>query len=206
MGEAARKQRVTRAEYLAMERAAPTKHDLWDGEVFAMAGARYVHNIVAGNLIAELRNALLGGPCSALPSDMRVRVPGGDRYVYPDVSVACRPVELEDDENDVLLNPRLIAEVLSPSTEAFDRGDKFVGYRQIPSLTDFLFVANRERRVEHYRRQADGTWVLRTSGPGDRVRIESLGAEFAVDALYAGIDPAMGEDEPDAPLVSPGQR
>ncbi len=152
--------RVSPESYLAGERAGQIKHELWRGEVFAMAGASYVHNRIVANLVAALRDALAGGPCVALPSDMKVHVPSREAFVYPDASIVCGSPELYDAAQDVLTNPAAVFEVLSESTERFDRGDKFVGYRSIPSLRECVLVSQRERLVEHYVRHADGTWVL----------------------------------------------
>jgi Uma2 family endonuclease len=177
--------RITEAEYLAMERASATKHEYWDGEVFAMAGASFVHNQLVGNLTRVLGNLVLDGPCVVLPSDMKVRVPlrkGG--FVYPDVSIVCGPPEFIDDATDIISNPQVIVEVLSDSTERFDRGKKFGGYRSLPSLSDYLLVAQDQARVEHYTRGADGTWVLREVGPGTRLRLTALPGEIAIDDIY----------------------
>src|SRR5690606_10230218 len=133
---------------------------LWDGEVYAMGGGSLAHNRIVRNLVRHLGNALEGSSCEVLPSDLRVRIPGGDRYVYPDATIVCGPIEVEG-KADVLLNPSTIIEVLSPSTAAFDRGDKFAGYRLIASLHEVVFISQHARSVECYTRQADGSWVLR---------------------------------------------
>src|SRR5262245_50639784 len=125
MGEAAQKARMTAEEYLAFERASEQKHEYADGEIFAMSGGTYEHGLIAGNVLGELRGALLERPCTVQGSDVRVKAVATKRYLYPDVSVVCgRPV-FEDETRDTLLNPRVIVEVLSDSTERYDRGDKF---------------------------------------------------------------------------------
>lgn len=167
-----------------MERAAPTKHELWDGEVFAMAGASLVHNVIVGNLARLLGNLLLEGPCVVLPSDMKVYVPVSEGYVYPDLSVVCGEPELVGDGHDVIANPRVVVEVLSDSTERFDRGEKFAGYRSLPSVVDYLLVAQGRVRVEHYERQVDGTWVLRELGAGARLGLAGIDGTIAVDEIY----------------------
>jgi Uma2 family endonuclease len=175
---------MTAAHYLAMERAAATKHELWEGEVFAMAGASLAHNLIVANLARVLGNLLVDRPCLVLPSDMKVHVPSSEGYVYPDLSVVCGEPELVGDAHDVIANPRLVVEVLSDSTERFDRGDKFAGYRTLPSLVDYLLVAQTRVRIEHYERHADGTWLLREQGPGARMRLRSVDGEIDVDEVY----------------------
>jgi Uma2 family endonuclease len=178
--------RMDREAYLAFERAAPEKHELWDGEVYAMAGASLAHNWIVANLVHHISNALAGTECKALASDMRVRIPAGDHYVYPDVSIVCgRPV-LEG--TDVLLNPRTIIEVLSPSTEAFDRGQKSAGYRSITTVDEIVFVSQRERRVECLTRQGDGSWNLRDYRDDDAVPLLSLKTPLLVRQIYDGVE------------------
>jgi Uma2 family endonuclease len=176
-------QRMSTDEYLALDRASPEKHQFWDGEVFAMSGASLAHNLIVGNLLMHLGHALRGSGCRPLPSDMRVRLPTGDRYVYPDVTIVCGPPELEG-EADILLNPRTVIEVLSPSTEAFDRGEKFAGYRSISSLREVVFVSQHARAIECLTRQADGTWSLRDYRDADALTLEALQTPLALDAIY----------------------
>jgi len=179
-------------EYLAFERTAQDKHELWDGEVFAMSGASLDHNRIVRNLIRHLGNGLQGMGCEVLPSDMRVRIGLRDRYVYPDVTLVCGPPVLEG-EADVLLNPNLIAEVLSPSTEAFDRGDKFVGYRSLASIREVVLVSQDARRVECYTRQLDDSWVLREHTGAASI---SLGpVSLSLDEIYEGIELAVDDVE-----------
>jgi Uma2 family endonuclease len=151
---------LTPAEYLAIERQAEYKNEYFDGEIFAMTGASREHNLIAANLIGELRQKLRGKPCEVYPSDMRVRVPGSRLYTYPDVVVVCGEPEFEDDYLDTLLNPTLIIEVLSESTESYDRGKKSGYYRTIASLAEYLLVTQDEYRIEQYTRQTDGRWML----------------------------------------------
>lgn len=185
---------MTAAAYLAMERIAPTKHELWDGEVFAMAGASLVHNLLVGNLARTLGNLLLDGPCIVLPSDMKVHVPATDGYVYPDLSVVCGEPELVGDQGDVIANPRVVVEVLSDSTERFDRGEKFAGYRSLPSVMDYLLVAQGRMRVEQYERQADGTWLLRVHGGGAQLRLGGIEGSIGIDEIYRKV-PALTAEE-----------
>jgi Uma2 family endonuclease len=175
---------MTAAEYLAWERLQPAKHEYHRGEVFAMAGASMRHNFLATAAASELRAAMRAHRCGVLSSDQRVAMPG-DNYVYPDAAVVCGEPLTEAGTSDVLLNPRVVVEVLSRRTEAYDRGEKWEGYQAIPSLSDYLLVAQRAARIEHYERLADGSWHYRTLGPGGIV-VLSNGATIAVDAIYSG--------------------
>lgn len=167
-----------------MERAAEIRHELFRGEVFAMAGATRGHNLIATNFVAELRNALRQRRCEAYSSDMRIRIPATGLYTYPDASAVCGEPRFEDEHRDTLLNPQLIVEVLSDSTEGCDRGKKFEQYRTVPSLTDYVLVSQKEVLVEHFTRQADGAWALRERRAGERVDIGSLRCSVAVDEIY----------------------
>jgi len=193
MGEP--KLRMQGDEYLAFDRAASGKHELWDGEVFAMSGASLEHNRIVRNLVRHLGNALEGMGCEVLPSDMRVRIKPRSRYVYPDVTIVCGPPRLEG-EADVLLNPNLVIEVLSPSTEAFDRGEKFVGYRSLPSVHEVALVSQDARRVECYARHLDGAWILREH-TGDAT--VSLGpVVLTLAQIYEGVELPTDEAPGDA--------
>ncbi len=185
---AAEKRRWTAAEYLAFERPAFEKHELYEGEIFAMAGASPAHNRIASNLNAVLWNATRKGPCQPFQSDMRVRIPGTENYCYPDVLVVCGPPELEEAERDVLCNPTVVCEVLSASTESYDRGSKFAQYRKLPSLTDYVLLAQDEVRIEHFARQPDDSWLMREIRGGQLLRL-SIGCELAADEIYLKVLP-----------------
>jgi Uma2 family endonuclease len=190
MASTATRAPVSARDYLEFERAAETKHELWRGEVFAMAGASFAHNRIVANLLAGLRDALAGlrdalanRTCVALPSDMKVHVPSRDGFVYPDASVVCGAPEFFDGSADVLTNPSAVFEVLSDSTERFDRGAKFVGYRSIASLRECVLISQHERHVEHYTRREDGTWVLQEyAGEGSVALV--VGGALELEALY----------------------
>lgn len=196
--------RMSWSEYLQQEREAETKSEFYDGEVFAMAGATRHHNLIAVNLAAELRNVLREGLCETYGSDMRVRCPDG-LGTYPDVSVAGDPL-FEDDTEDTLLNPVLIVEVLSPSTEAYDRGRKFQGYRRIPSLREYLLVSQDRCLIEHYVRQSefDGWLLTSVSEPDEQIELPTLGVSLSVNDVFARVDfSAPDADEAtDSPLGS----
>jgi Uma2 family endonuclease len=171
------------AAYLHDERNADTKHELWSGEVFAMAGASYAHNQIVANLAGELRNRLRDRPCDVLPSDMKVFVPTKSGFVYPDVVVVCEPPRFLDEHGDVLLNPSLVVEVLSENTERFDRGEKFAGYRSIPSLQQVVLVAQHERRVELFTR-SDVGWMLEDVTDDGVARLGAIGCELPLGEIY----------------------
>lgn len=179
---------VSVEEYLAMEDAADEKHILWDGEVFTVvvvAGGSFDHNTLCANAIAELVVGLRGSRCRTATSDQRVWVPRKKGIVYPDATVYCGRAEARPGTTAVLTNPRLVVEVLSEGTELFDRGEKFEGYRSIPSLRHYLMVSTTHPLVEHYARRDDGVWELRAYGPGETVRITDPDIALSVDALYA---------------------
>jgi Uma2 family endonuclease len=182
--EPAEKRSWTAETYLAWERLQPTKHAFFDGEVFAMAGATREHNLLVLNVGAELRSALRSRPCEVYPSDMRVKVPATGLYTYPDDVVVCGKAEFEDDKLDTLLNPKVLVEVLSESSEAYDRGKKFEQYRSIPSFTEYLLMAQDRVHVEHFSRQGDGAWLLREGRAGGRIELPTLGCELLVDDVY----------------------
>ena len=147
-------------EYLAFERKAEYKNEYIDGEVVAMTGASRRHNLITINLGREISQQLKGRACEAYASDMRVRIPSKRMYTYPDVVVVCDEPQFEDDGLDTLLNPTVIIEVLSESTERYDRFNKFAFYRTIEPLAEYVLVAQHEYRVEQYTKQPDGRWLL----------------------------------------------
>ena len=192
MSRVAERSKLTATEYLAWEREQPAKHEFFHGEVFAMAGGTPRHNALGVSMSAELRAVLRSRGCSVLSSDQRLAFPPEARYVYPNVTVICGPPAFQPGTHDVITNPSILVEVLSSSTEEYDRGLKWTGYQRIGSLTDYLLVAQAEARIEHYRRNADGSWTYRAAGPGEQIALTGGGA-FAVDAIYAGVFDLPGE-------------
>lgn len=171
-------------EYLALERKADGKNEYVHGQIIAMAGASRLHNLLAGNLYRELSQQLRGRPCEAYISDMRVKVSPTGLYTYPDVVVVCGPIRFEDVHNDTLLNPTVLVEVLSASTEAYDRGDKFAHYRRLESLQDYLLVSQDKVRLEHYVRQGS-QWVLsEASTLEETLHLASIGCDVALRDVY----------------------
>ncbi|MBK9261246.1 MAG: Uma2 family endonuclease [Polyangiaceae bacterium] len=192
MSDAAEKLRMPAAEYLAWEREQPEKHEYHLGEIFAMAGGSHRHNFLSTAVAAELRACLRGKPCQVFSSDQRISAAQGERYVYADAVVTCGGVRTEPGAKDVLANPMIIVEVLSRSTETFDRGDKWGAYQRLPSLTDFLLVAQSAARIEHYQRQSDGSWRYLLVEAGGSITL-SNGASLSVDDIYAGAFELAGE-------------
>ena len=179
---------MTLEAYLAFERASADKHELWDGSAYAMMGASLAHNGLVRNLIVSLSEALNGRECEVFPSDLRVRIPGMERYLYPDLSVVCGPPQLEDEHGDNLLNPRVVIEVLSASTEAFDRGQKFEAYRAIPSLSEYVLVAQDAVRVDHFARDTSrGIWALHPYAGADTLSFPTLDLSLPLTRIYAGV-------------------
>jgi Uma2 family endonuclease len=183
---------LTPEEYLAFERAAEYKHEYVGGRVYAMTGASRAHNLIAHNTGRELGNQLRGRPCETYPSDMRVKVSETGLYTYPDIVVACGQPAFEDTHVDTLLNPTVIVEVLSPSTEAYDRGDKFAHYRRLASLRDYMLIAQDRVLVEHYARQ-DAQWVLTEfAGLDDAMPLASIGCVLRLRDIYERVMPDPG--------------
>jgi Uma2 family endonuclease len=185
--------KLSPSEYLAWEREQPTKHEYFHGDVFAMAGASARHNALCINLGAILRDRLLARGCYVLSSDQRVSVDAGERYVYPDITVVCGPPAIEHD--DVLLNPSIIIEVLSRTTEQHDRGSKWQSYQRLTSLTVYLVVPQWAPRIEHFRRDDRGGWSYEAADAGARITLMD-GTELAVDDVFARAMDLPGDAPP----------
>jgi Uma2 family endonuclease len=187
---------VTPAEYLARERAADTKSEYLDGEIFAKAGGTPQHSAIIFNVTVALGPQLRGGPCRGFNSDLRVKVSETGLYTYPDLMVLCGEARFDDEHRDTLLNPTLIVEVLSPTTEAYARGDKFGHYRWLESLQEYLLIAQDRRRLELFSRQPDGRWILSpVSGENAAVELASIGCRLALADVYDRVEfePALTE-------------
>ena len=178
--------RFTPEQYLEMERRALVKSEYYHGEIFAMAGASWAHSVVVSNFNGLCNAQIQDGPCQAVTNDLRVQV--GAAYYYPDVVVICGSPEFTDSHTDTALNPTVIVEVLSPSTEAYDRGLKFVEYRRISSLREYVLIAQDEMRVEWYTRHDENHWLLSEfSRPEDVLRLTSIGCAIPLAALYRNV-------------------
>jgi Uma2 family endonuclease len=188
---------LTPEEYLALERQAETKSEYWQGEIYVLAGASRQHNLVAFNLAATLGAQLKSRPCEAYTSDMRVKVDRAGLYTYPDIAVVCGQAEFEDRSEDTLLNPTVLIEVLSPSTEAYDRGAKFEVYRTLESLTDYLLISQSKPIIEHFTRQPDDRWLMSTYKGLDAVAsIPAIGCELRLADVYDKVTWPAEEDRP----------
>ncbi|HEY1955287.1 MAG TPA: Uma2 family endonuclease [Polyangiaceae bacterium] len=179
--------KMTYAEYLAFEQKSETKHEFLNGEVFAMAGGTIEHGALAASLARVIGNALRARPCRPLSSDVRVRVKATDLATYPDLTIVCGKVETDRDDPDGVLDPSLIIEVLSDSTEAYDRGAKAAHYRRIPSLREYVLVSQDAPLIEVHRRNERGNWELVSEArKGERAELASCGDAFTieVDEVY----------------------
>lgn len=195
------KQAHTFEDYLAAERAgSDVKHEYVAGEVFAMTGATFEHNLIALNIAAELRNRLKGMPCTVQTADMRVRIVAAEAGTYPDVVVVCGEPAFHDNRRDTLTNATLIVEVLSPSTEGYDRGNKFALYRALPGLRHYAVVAQDRVSVDVFTRDAEGRWVLTAYDRLDEtVVLDAIGCTLPVAEVYDKVDPAALDWTPPDP-------
>ncbi len=175
------RRRFTPEEYLAVEERSETKSEYCDGEIYVMSGGTLRHNLLMSNFIGELRSALRGSECKVLPSDMRLYVQRSKLFTYPDVTVICGPPVLLPNRDDTLCDARVVIEILSASTEAYDRGDKFRMYQKLPSLAEYVLVPQDTQAIESYHRRGK-KWVR-----DDGALFSSLGISLAVEALYDGL-------------------
>jgi len=184
--------RYTPEQYLALERKATSRSEYVNGQIFAMSGASRAHNLIAGNVYREISSQLKGRPCEAYVSDMRVKVSSTGLSTYPDVVAVCGEIRFDDEQKDTLLNPTALVEVLSASTEAYDRGEKFVHYRRLESLREYVLIAQDKVRVEHFVRQGD-QWVLtEASNLDDTVQLSSIGCLIALRDVYDKVEFSRG--------------
>lgn len=190
------KKRWTVEEYLAFERESDEKHEFIDGEIYAMSGASRKHNLIAGNTFANLHAQLLSSPCEIYMGDMRVKMKA-QNYTYPDLAVVCDTPKFELAQVDTLINPTLMVEVLSPSTERYDRGRKFELYRSLASMQEYVLIAQDRVHVERYVRQSDNTWVFsELDAVDDRLALSSIGCTLALVDIYAKVRFNESDDDP----------
>ena len=189
--------RYTLEEYLELDRVSEERIEYWNGEVFCMSGVSQAHDQIITNLIIHLGAKLAGGGCRVFSPDMRIKVPAAPPYRYADVSATSATAEFEDVGGaDALTNPELIVEVLSPSTEAYDRGDKFTHYKSIPSLVEYLLVAQHHPHVTHLYVQADGSWIYDEANELESViSLVSLECDLPLSEVYTGISFGAGTTE-----------
>jgi Uma2 family endonuclease len=180
-------------EFLAWDRRQPDRHVYFRGQIFAMAGGSPRHSLLASRVIARVDERLRGGPCDVHTSDLRLGL-DDDHFVYADAAIVCRPLTLRAGTTDVVTNPRVVIEVLSKSTEAYDRGDKQAGYLALASVEHYVLVSQREPRIELYTRQADGSFRFTVHRAGATLTLDGLAVALAVDDLYAGAFELPGDE------------
>lgn len=177
-------------EYLALERASDTRYEFYNGEIFAMSGGSLQHDVITGNAYNALRAALQGKNCRVFTGNMQIKVPAALPYRYPDVSVVCGPIQTERfNGNDLLVNPTLLVEVLSSTTEGYDRGDKFTFYKSIPNFREYLLLAQHRPHVAQFVRQPDGKWLhTEVNELGAGLYLPSLDCTLSLNDVYEGIE------------------
>ena len=182
-------------DYLAIDSQAEYKSEYFRGEIFAMSGASLRHAEIVTNLVSNLHGQLRKSSCRVYSSDVRVKVAPTGLYTYPDVVIVCGKAQTERKKEDTLINPVVILEILSPSTEAYDRGEKFEHYRTLESLTDYLLVAQNKAKIEHFHRQDDGQWALSESRSiDDTIEIASIECKLALSEVYDKVE--FDEEKP----------
>lgn len=180
---------LTADEYLEAERNASGKNELMNGKIITMTGASLKHNRIVRNLIIGIGSFLKGKSCEVFPSDMRVNIPATNSFTYPDLTIVCGKPELLDDHFDSLLNPVVIIEVLSPSTESYDRGNKFFTYQQIPSLKEYILVDSTSCTIQTILKKDDGLWQFDTiANLAATLTIQSIGQTIVLSDVYDGVE------------------
>ena len=196
MGLPARVKNFTATEYLALERKAEYRSEFFNGEIFAMAGGTPRHSLIQTNLTAELRQALKGDPCTAYNNDLRILVNQTGLHTYPDASIVCGSLEFSGGQPDVVVNPTVLFEVLSDSSEAYDRGRKFGNYRRIESLREYVLISQKEALVERFQRNPDNTWTMTESrGMETALALASVGISIPLSEVYDKVDFSKAESE-----------
>ena len=187
MGDAATVAELAYADYLALERSTALRYEWVDGVAYAMAGGSPAHSLLCSRILVELARILGEGPCNACTSDLKIR-PRKIRFAsYADVAVVCGEVETHEDDPNAILNPTVLVEVLSDSTESWDRTGKFKRYRKLETLRDYVLVSQHERSVEVYSRGASGVWELREAGEGESAPLSAFPDGLDVDRVYRGV-------------------
>lgn len=182
--------RLTLPEYLQLERDTDQKHEYHNGEVYALAGGSLEHALIIGNCYAAIRSQLEGKDCKPIVNDAKLHIQSQNKYVYPDVMVVCGPIEKSEDHKDALVNPAVIVEVLSESTSGYDRGDKFYFYRQIPSLKEYVLIAQDRPVVEvYFKQEGSDLWrISRYEGTETTIQLRSLGIQIRMEELYFDLE------------------
>lgn len=185
----------TESEYLELEKSSEYKSEYYKGEIFAMAGASALHNRLVRNLTGLFWEKFRNRPCNVYASDLRVRVDATSLYTYPDLVIVCGKEEYLDNSLDTLTNPTIIFEVLSDSTEKYDRGQKFSFYREISSLQEYILVSSREKKLEKFKRVDSGNWLFSESKEGELFQIESIEAILNLEDVYEKVDWSLVENK-----------
>ncbi len=185
----------TESEYLELERNADFKSEYYNGETFAMAGASLIHNEIVANLISIFNQFLKDKPCDVYPSDLRLRIEKSGLYTYPDITIVCGKAELLDNKFDTLKNPTVLIEVLSDSTEKYDRGQKFSFYREIPSLKEYILVSSKTMKIEKFKRLEDGNYLYIESNEHQPFPIDSINMNLNLEDVYNKIDWTLVENK-----------
>lgn len=191
------KQIYSLEEYIELEKSTNEKFEFFDGNVWSMSGASFSHNVIVQNLNIDVGSQLREKGCQSFPSDMRIKVPAYSPYRYPDLTALCGKAEVENLHGlDLLVNPQLIVEVLSDSTEAFDRGDKFSYYKSIESFTEYILIAQHRPHVSQFIKHGDGFWInLEFNDLSETVELKSVPCKLALSAIYRGIGFPANESE-----------
>ena len=195
VAQSATTKRMTAEAFLSWEQSQSERHAYFHGEIFAMAGGSPRHSRLASRMIARLDTALVGSPCAVHTSDLRLGL-DAEHFVYADAVVVCGPLELRPGTTDVVVNPRVVVEVLSRRTEAYDRGEKQAAYLALRSVDHYVLVSQRDPRVEVYSRENDGTFRYRVYRTGDEIALDRISVQLAVDDLYASVFELPGDDGP----------
>lgn len=183
------RQYITEEEYLSFERSSKTKHEYYNGRVYAMTGAKEPHNLITGNIIAALHPQLRHKPCRIYPNDMRVKILKTGLNTYPDVVIVCGQPEFTDSTRDTITNPIVVVEVLSASTERYDRGMKFQNYRTIDTLSDYILIAQDKYHVEYFTRHEGGLWLFQeATGATGVIYIPSIDCTLLLEDIYEKVD------------------
>jgi Uma2 family endonuclease len=179
---------VSESEYLSLEREAMERHEYYKGEIFAMSGASYKHNVIENNVRGILYNHLKGKKCNSFGSNLRVHIPKNTLYTYPDILVVCDEPKFVDNEFDTLLNPSIIIEILSPSTANYDRGAKFNLYREIESLNEYILIDSANTHIVSYLKNLDSTWTLfEYKDLAAILKVQTIDLELPLADVYAGV-------------------
>jgi Uma2 family endonuclease len=184
---------ITEEEYQQIEEASSIKHEYFQGRIYAMAGGTPSHNLISSNILGSLVARLRGKSCRAVGSDQRVKVETTGLRIYPDALIICPPERYDEHDPNSLLNPRILIEVLSPTTERYDRTDKFDQYKQITSLTDYILIAQDRVRVEHYQRSEADLWTVRSYNQREQsLTLPNLALEISLDEIYDRLEVPTG--------------